>query len=423
LTWAQQFMSEVIRETGAEVGNFDILVTPDLADGLTVDAAVDLLRRFVVRHPVLRTSISHNAEGVPVQRVHDAGSLVVPVCRGESPFSGNLRHAVPATTFDSTFRVLFVAEGNAVVRVAMRISHIVVDAHGAHLLSDAFAELAADKSAAGIDERESASPLVLVLFEASDEGQRVQRRSLEHAARVYEAAPATMWPRRQAPQPVRYWLGDLRSADLLGSLDRLRENLNVTRAGALTGALGAVAAFHAGTDAALLFLISSNRFDPSWTSYPGLLTQEAVLYLPIGETVGATMRAATTLSMRSLRKARYAPSEMDKVRRAVEERRGVAFDGLGTAVVLNLLSADAPVAGVRPSPTTFEWRETTDDENLGLYIDAYQTPEGFVLGGRVDTALLSPSETEGLLRAVEWMIVSAASREVPIGELHAYLTR
>jgi hypothetical protein len=233
-----------------------------------------------------------------------------------------------------------------------------------------------------------------------------------------------MWPRRRAPESVRFWLGDLRSTDLLASLDRLREGRRVTRAGALIGALAAVTAFHAGTDAALMFLISSNRFDPNWTSYPGLLTQEAILCLPIAQTVGETMRAATKLSMQALRHARYAPSEMDKVRQAAADRRGTTFDGLGTAVVLNLISVDGATnsgAEVGSTPTTFQWRETTNDENLGLFVDAYQTPEGFVLGGRIDTALLSPGDLEKVLRAVEWTIVAAASREVPTAELHAHL--
>jgi hypothetical protein len=143
--------------------------------------------------------------------------------------------------------------------------------------------------------------------------------------------------------------------------------------------------------------------------------------LPIAATATKTMRSATTLSLRSLRNARYAPAEMDNVRHAAAQRRGGAFDGLGTAVVLNLHPARAPAAGVRFSPTTFEWRGRTDQENLGFYLDAYQTDEGFVLGASIDTALLEPGEAEKLLRAMEWLIVSAASREVPISELHAYL--
>jgi hypothetical protein len=446
LSWAQQFMHEVIRATGAQVGAFDILVTHEVAGVLSIDAAVDSVRRLVVRHPVLRTSFSHDANGVPTQRVHDAGSLAIAVYASETPVPGDLRHAVPATTFESTFSVLFVVQGDQVVLVAMRMSHLTVDAQGAQILLGAFADLAAGKSTAagapassaaadeqeelvGVDEQESASPLDLAMFEASAEGQRAQRRSLEHAAAVLEAAPATMWPHpRRAPEPVRFWMGDLRSADLLVALDRMREGHRVTRVGALIGALAAVTAVHAGTDAALLFLISSNRFDPHWTSYPGLLTQEAILRVPIEQTVGETMRAATKLSMQALRHARYAPPEMVKVRQAAADRRGVTFDGLGTAVVLNLLSteadgaagaSDAPGAG--PTPTTFRWNETTNDENLGLFVDAYQGPEGFVLGGRIDTALLSPGELENVLRTVEWAVVAAASREVPIAELRAYL--
>jgi hypothetical protein len=170
-------------------------------------------------------------------------------------------------------------------------------------------------------------------------------------------------------------------------------------------------------------MISGNRHDPKWTDYPGLLAQEAILHVPVGDTVGETLRTATEVAEHASRNARYAPSEMDRVRREAQDRRGVTFDGLGTAVVLNLLPADGPETVAPAGPATFAWRQTTNDENLGLFVDAYQTPEGFVLGGRGDTALLNPKEMESLLRAVEWAIVAAAERDVLTTDVYAHLFR
>ncbi|MDH6108199.1 hypothetical protein P3T36_004336 [Kitasatospora sp. MAP12-15] len=417
LTWAQQFMREAVLASGAPVGDFDVLIVHDLARPLPVDQARDLVRRLALRHPTLRTSMSETAEGTVVQRVSAAGALPVCVHHSADPLSSDPRQLLAGTTFETMVRVLFVVQGDAVARIALRVNHLIADADGSRVVFTDFAAVAADQPTATIAEPVTASPLDLGRFEESEAGLRVQRQSLDHATAVYDRAPPTMWRGRRPPEAERFWLGELRSAELLLALDVLKNRLGVTRAGVLAGSLAASTACRAHTESALLFLISSNRFDLAWTSYPGLLTQEAILHLPIGETAADTMRAATTAALRSLRKARYAPAELDKVRRSAERRRGVGFDKLGTAVVLNLLSLDAPVAKARPTPTVFTWNTTTNRENLGLYIDAYQADGEFVLGVRVDTGLMAPDEAEGLLRAMEWLIVSSASRDVTVDEL------
>jgi hypothetical protein len=379
----------------------------------------------MLRHPALRSAISVTAGPAPVQQVSADGTLPIPVHRMDDPFAGDpgdLRDLVPATTFASVFRALFAVRGGSVIRIAMRICHLAADADGARILRSDLAALAAGAPEAGPGDSVSPSPLDLFRFEESGEGRRVQRRSLEHAAAIYDVAPPAMFPRCRVPEPARFWFGQLRSANLLSSMDTLKDQ-GVTRAGALLGALAAATALRTGQKSALLFLISSNRFDPAWTFYPGLLTQEAILHLPVGETVRKTMLAATAASVRSLRKSRYSPAEMDKVRRAAEDRRAVSFDKLGSAVVLNLLPAGGPGTDVPRTPTTFEWVGETNAENLGLYIDAFADPAGFVLGARVDTARLAPDEAEALLREMEWMIIAAASRDAGTGELDSRVRR
>jgi len=71
--------------------------------------------------------------------------------------------------------------------------------------------------------------------------------------------------------------------------------------------------------------------------------------------------------------------------------------------------------------STFAWTGGTDRENLGLYLDAFQTATEFVLCARVDTALLAPSEAEAWLRAIEWAIVASAAGDVTAAELAARL--
>jgi hypothetical protein len=52
LTWAQQFMRDVVLATGAPLAQFDLLVVCDLAPPRSVGGATDLVRRFVLRHPL-----------------------------------------------------------------------------------------------------------------------------------------------------------------------------------------------------------------------------------------------------------------------------------------------------------------------------------------------------------------------------------
>ena len=108
---------------------------------------------------------------------------------------------------------------------------------------------------------------------------------------------------------------------------------------------------------------------------------------------------------------------------AAERARGVRFDKLGSALVLNLLTGEPDFGpdAVTRTPTTFAWTGATDQENLGFFLDAYEAGPEFVLAARVDTALMSPAEAETWLRTIEWAIVSCATAELPIGELHAYL--
>jgi acyl carrier protein len=418
LTWAQQFMWEVVHATGGPVADFDLLVVPELGQPLSISAAEDLIRQALLRHPVLRTSISSTVDGTPVQRVNAAGSVPITVHVTDDPSSVEFGSVLPGTAFDTLFRCLFVVRDGLVCRIALRISHVLTDAAGGKLLSDDLAKMAATVPASSM----SPSPLELARFEAGEEGRRIKRESLDHAKAVYDISPPTMWSRRHVPQSPRYRVGQLRSSDLLAALPVLSHDLRVTRFGVLAASLAVTTALASGQDSALLFLISGNRFDADWAMYPGMLSQEAILHLPIGPTIRETMRTATREAARSLRRARYSPAEMDAVRRAAEDRRGVSFDKLGSAVVLNLIPADVEFNDSSANPARFAWTDATDAENLGCYVDAWEGPTDFIVSMRFDTSLMKPQEAEARVRAMEWIIVSAASRDLTVEELRAHLT-
>ncbi|MER6757713.1 hypothetical protein AB0I85_26065 [Micromonospora echinofusca] len=423
LTWAQRFMWDVIAAAGVAPEAFDLLLVHDLAVPVTPDEALGVVRDFLRRHPVLRTSISRTGQGTPVQSVRASARVRVPLAHGVEADFERQRDLVPGTTEAQLCRPLFALDRDRVVRVAMRISHLATDAGGLRLLTDDLAASFVGRQ--GVDGPvETPSPVDRARFENGPDGVEVQRRAVDVAARIYAEASPTMWPRpRRRPEPERFWYGQLRSFDLLAAMEALTRQRRLRRIGILTGALATVSATVAGLPAALLFTISSNRFDAAWRGYPGPLSQEAILHLPVRDDVTETMRSAMALTMRSLQSAAYAPEAMEATRRAAQWRRGVCFDAVGSAIVLNLLADEPGVPGatVTPVPTTFTWTGTTNAENLGLYLDAQQTATEFVLGARVDTSLMAPGEAEAWLRTMEWAIVSSVAGDVGVADVRAYL--
>ncbi|WP_176969014.1 hypothetical protein [Amycolatopsis xylanica] len=382
--------------------------------------AVDLVRRFLLRHPVLRSSITVLPDGTPVQRVRAEGTVPVRLFEDAGAEWGRLWETASGTTPTDFCRPLLLLNEGLVVQLIMRVSHFATDGWGRQILADDLADfpLAGDLPA-------TKSPIDLAALENSSEGEAMERRAVAFAAVRYADCPPTTWLRdRRRPDAVRFWYGELRSAALLDGLELLSRKKRLGWAGMLCGALAAVSSARAGLDSALLFTISSNRFTQGDREYPGPLSQEAILHLPIKGTVTETMRAAGAESMRSVQVARYAPAAMRALCARFERDRGVCFDKLGSAIIVNLL-AGVPRRGPRaedgPGPTTFEWYDSTHHENLGFYVDAFPADSQFVLRVRVDTTRLSLDEAEAWLRTIEWLVVTTAERDIPAAEVQSVL--
>jgi hypothetical protein len=427
LTWAQRFMWDVIAAADTELAAFDVLLRYELPAPVSLDVAVDLLRAFVLRHPTLRMTIEVAADGTPVQHIRASGTLRVPLCEVESPISDvdskQIRAAITGTTTAQMCQPAFMVSAGMVAGLAMRISHLAVDRYGMHLLTD---DLEAASTAGVVDGGVATpSPISLAQIEQSSDGTMIERRALNFAEAVYADCPPTMWPnKRRPPERPRFLYGELRSSALLASMDALTRDQRIGRAGILVGALAAVAASSAGLESALLYTISNNRFHTAWRRYPGQLSQEAIIHVPVRDTIAETMRTAATGTMRSLQAARYSPDALTALRRRVEWERGVFFDQLGSAIVLNLMT-DGPRrmvdSHIADEASRFTWTGSTDRENLGFYLDAFPTATEFVLSARVNTALISASEAEAWLYAVEWAIVASAAGEVTIEDLRTRL--
>lgn len=421
LTWAQQFMWDVMLAAGDGPGPFDLLLVERAPDPIPVTDAVALVRGLLLRHPVLRTEVLQTPAGTMIQRVRPSGTTAVTMLPHGEVDVDHIRGDVPSTTFTDLCRPAIVADESGAHCIVMRINHLAADRWGLDVIAaDVRSGLAGgDPAGSGT----SRSPVDVARFEGSPAGLDVLRKAVEYATALYEVAPPTMWLRsRRDPEPERFWFGELRSARLLNAIGALVRRKRLRAAGILVGAFATVAASASGLDSAFMRTISNNRFDAEWAGYPGPLAQEALVHLALAPTVEGTMRAALPATLRALQVARYDPQVLDDTERDAEQRRGVRFDKLGTTLVLNLFSEiDAAAADVAVTPTTFAWTGSTNFENLAVYLDARATERDFVLHLRVDTSLLTPAEGEAWLRAIEWTVVTAVTRDVTTAEVLAYL--
>jgi len=318
--------------------------------------------------------------------------------------------------------------GDNVKRVVFRVSHVVMDRWGRDLLQRELAKLFEQPAEARLlPPAPAPSPLDLAAYENSDRGRALQDRSLEFFKSLYRSAPATMFPQPLSDgETPRFWFGEYRSAPLRRALNTIRDTHGIDRLGVIAGTLASVVADTASVSSALIFTISNNRFDAAWDNYAGSMAQEAVLLLPIRDSLIATMRDAATLSLRSLQRARYCSRQLADERARVEEERGVEFDKVGRALVLNLMSGtsgDLPVDDTASGAPTFTWTGKTDAENLALYLDAYDDDDVFVLRVRLDTRRHSPAFAQHLLETMGWAIVAAADADLPQDAVSRQLSR
>jgi hypothetical protein len=414
LTWAQSFMWEVIRATNGGRDFFDFIMSarPSASAAPDVPTALERLAKYVESQPVLRACVE-GPDDAPVQAVVVSGRFDVRVASSEEvDVSRGLRDEIPL--IDSAFpcRGLLVVDGNVVVGAGLRISHLCTDWWGVRLLEDAFQR--AMSGDAADDASPTRSPLA-VAAEQTSTGQALHQRALEHARDVFRQAPQTMFPLvAPRPQEQRFWLGELRSARLRAAVAHLRTTLGLHPSSVVTGAIAAASAAMAGVDKALLFSISANRLVPESRSYPGSMSQESQLLLPVQDSLYAIMKNVSVKALMSARLAQYAPRELRRIVDSVERERGICLDKLGHALVVNLMFGD-PDREFPPGLTAsssevspFVWTSRKDTENLALFVSAHVEDEALVLGLRVDTAILSPEQTTAFAQSVETIVVRAA---------------
>ena len=427
LTWAQQYIFDVVESLADRGSHLNFHVRVDVPDGAPVDAVLSALRRLVERNEVLRTRFYRDGEGQPAQHVMATGSFLVDVLDigpdaaidAVSEEIQRLDVAFPEP--DWPLRALLAVAGDTPRAVFLVVGHAAVDLAASRLLSDDLSALVAGRTPPVLGR-----PLDRVAFEATPGGQGIGERAIARMRADLQSAPPTLFPAAfgEARHP-RYWIGRLDS--LVGGVAALgvARRLGVDPPAVVLGLLAIVVGLRAGTTRPAFLVIAENRTTPEQARFAGQLAQFTSVAVGLADpSVSAVIREADRALREANENGQYPPAALDDLLCRLGAERAVTLD---LTTTLNYHRSEPAVPDV-PDPefqsfvdahrssSTFAWTSKLELENYKLYMDAWLDTE-LHLGMRVDTRYLPPAETEAILRGMEQSLVRLATGDITVADV------
>ncbi len=394
--------------------------------GLTLDQVRFALGQLVDWYEPLRTSY-HLRDGVPVQRVHPpAPPPVAHVDRQITDFAdpdrttGELLAQPFPMTGELCWRGLLVSTDSAPMFLALSFSHLILDVWSVHELERQFRAVLADRDAATLNARLSATPTELAARHRRDEAARSRQEGAERYWRkvltdelLYR--PATLPPGVTAAR-IQATLHSHRLTSLTGEAAK---QLGVTAPAVLAALVAAGIARHTGARRVPLNLMSSNRFSPEAHHTVGTLNQ----LIPVPTTVDPAAPLAghiTALHWAAARAYRHSCYDVDRVAAlAAEAGQDGAFPALFPCW-FNYLQFDTDSGGRRADRNPAELTWTPQARPFGQPIDVRVTVQGgrTSVALRTDPQLLDARAVTDILRGVALGALRAVTEpQRPVGEL------
>lgn len=391
LTWGQRH----VRRTASASSQVRVLDLP----GLPVPRVADALAQLVGRHEALRTRISGAAEQV----VSDHGALAVEC--GPALVADELTGPFDDRE-DWPLRVGLVTSGRpadpAVRQVVLACGPLAVDHHGAEIVVKDLGLLLRG----ALPVRSAAQPADDAEFQRSVSGTRLTSR----AVRYWTDELCRVEPPSAGP-PGTGWSVTLRSSAMDVAAQAIAARHGVSAATVYLAAAAAVVGTLTGTRLTGLRAAVSNRFYPDRRDVVATIAQDGVVVLDLAvPSFGDLVQQAWRVTMRSHRFARYDP---DVMAAAVDIDAFPCFEDSRLVRRDQGLPSEAELRTVAEGSTLTSAAASAG--GLALSVD------GVGASARADT--LSRSDLGASLRALESLLVTAAFREVSMGELGAMVAR
>jgi hypothetical protein len=426
-----QWINDAPEPLDATIGNW--LVFPD---GTRVADVVASFATLVARHEGLRTTF--DLGGRQQQRVLAAGEFAIEIYEVGPAEPAPAQRIALATELDRRWRPgAACGPGQLPVWVALAVhrglvhagythlSHLVVDYLAVEVLGRELAELVGDPAT-----REVGAPRHQPLDQAElEHGQKMRRRverALRHREKLLRQMPPCLYPAARSDEPAESVAVDMRSAAAALALRRLAARTARSRPSAVLAAVCALLSRATGSPTLVFPTLASNRFERHLHSHIGTLVQAAMARVKVGtasfdELVQRVWLAVVTASEHGM----YDVDRRNEIDRRVGLDRGVhlSFEPLFNSPVIDVPDdREPPPAGrlreamAATSLSREPMRSTLSLIRFDLY-DYHDVMHLRLWSG--DTSRVSVDAAEGMLRALERLLVAAAGGDLD----HQQMTR
>ncbi|MBF9132811.1 hypothetical protein I0C86_28210 [Plantactinospora sp. S1510] len=433
LTWAQRWSWDVLRELVPKEDRLNIVIRAEVTAGLGTDKVLAVVTDLVGRHETLRTTYSVLPDGDLEQVVHGSGEVPVTIRdAGDDPIDGVVEELAMELyrgrfdlAADLPIRVGVVTRSGEATHLVVVLSNMTVDGWGIYLLER---ELAARLAGDGVSRAPwpGQQPLDQAADERSPAGLRVAAAGTRHWARELARIAEIPQPlRRPAGERPRFWCAEFTSVALSQAAHLIAEQRRVPPSAVLLAAVSALVGRHLGQPSCGLFVVVSNRYQPTVRGTVGKLFQSSPVCLDlVGESFGDLVEATSRRLLRASRFGQCDPLQVAPLVHGDGPHRGAH---LALPMVYDYhhreeAGADRVVDGIdglraAAVHSTFRWLDALDEENMCLYVQVHEFGVRARVVFWIDTNYLSRADLAAIVFGAERLLIEGAAAEVPLDRI------
>ncbi|MFI6762838.1 condensation domain-containing protein [Micromonospora sp. NPDC050417] len=283
-TWAQIAFWDVLRWLPQPDALNQTLWT-SAPPATTVDRMVESLRALVERHEALRTLFAMR-DGALTQQVVDAGTLTAQLFEIEGTdveayavaVAQHVRRGAFASDVDLPIRLAAVTQAGQVSAVVLVVNHLAADGWSLAIVKEDLRRLLHGET---LPERAD-QPLDRAAYEASEAGQRREKRTLDFWRRTMSTVSPTMLVATDtAAGAPRDW-ARIESTALAGAARRLAPATGGNPVTVVLAGIALLLATRVQESEATLRVIVSTRFRPQEREFVGAFNQNGLFHIGLG---------------------------------------------------------------------------------------------------------------------------------------------
>ncbi|MET7398983.1 condensation domain-containing protein [Dactylosporangium sp. NPDC005572] len=372
-----------------------------LPAGTTVAEIAGELRYLMSRYQPMRTKLSFEPDGTPIQQVYPEGETFLDVVDAgdEDPekvaegVCDRWRDEPLDFTAEWPVRMAVVRKDGTLTHMAVLVSHFVTDAAGALTMMTEVASRVATP-VAGLQ------PLAQASWQRSPAGQRHNAAAQRHWEGILRSVQPRRFPPPASVVRPRYWHGEFASPSLARAVPSLAAASGLDSSTVLLSLYAGALTRVTGVDPVVIRPMVSNRFRPGLSDVVCTLAQAGLLSVhAAGADVSELLDRMRRVTMSAYKYAYFHHADMAALVDRVAAERG---EPLELGCYFNDRRGPVRDAPCPPGESTFRWVTSQDAPSFEpLFVHVDNIPDTLQLTVYVDAAHLTPTDAEAVLRGME----------------------